>query len=483
MTPNKDSRVARPSAELSARHYTLTRRTGHSIRIPRYWVPGLAGLAGVLLLLLGGTLLSYADTSPDARPALLRVLPTSFWFPETSSQAAPPPARAPVAAPAPSLPSQPRPAAAVASAPSEPRSAAAVAPTPTSLTLSRDAYAPPPLVGRAESDWAARGPLPPTTSNLALTDSTVAASSPTLAAIALPPPNKTALPSAAFEAVPAFGVTAAPTTKPLVLPTSTLPPSPTTVPTAPPSPSAVPTSQASRSAVPTSVPSPSAQPTLVVAAVASPSRPTPTVAPPATAQPPDYKLGDTVAITEVLKGFAFTGHWPNSTEGVYATDWYPRSASQSCTNSHRMPLAVPVAGTWRLASQMAPMGGTQYTLIGELDDGNSVGFTHVDRDVKTGRVAANTVVGFVGISGLESFDAAGLNPSHVHVTWNSRIISGWDGGAGNRPARDFFGQYGFQVEIRDAASGASPQHYMMRQGCGGMQGAQQGTGRPGSRSR
>ena len=53
------------------------------------------------------------------------------------------------------------------------------------------------------------------------------------------------------------------------------------------------------------------------------------------------------------------------------------------------------------------MGGALYTLIGDLDDGNSVAFTHVDRDVLTGRVAANTVVGFVGISGLEQFNAAG----------------------------------------------------------------------------
>jgi hypothetical protein len=204
------------------------------------------------------------------------------------------------------------------------------------------------------------------------------------------------------------------------------------------------------------------------------------VAPPPTALPLNYNLGDTVAITQVLKGFAFTGHWPNSPEGVYATDWYPRSATQPCANSHRLPLAMPVAGKWRLTSQMSPIGGTQYTLIGELDDGNSVGFTHVDRDVLTGRVAANTVVGFVGVSGLEPFDAMGLNPSHAHTAWNDRVISGWDGDAGNRPARDFFNQYGFQVEIRNASAGATPQHYMMRQGCGGMPGlprpAARGTG-------
>jgi hypothetical protein len=201
------------------------------------------------------------------------------------------------------------------------------------------------------------------------------------------------------------------------------------------------------------------------------------VAPSATALPRDYKLGDTVAITQVLKGFAFTGHWPNSPEGIYATDWYPRSTTQPCANSHRLPLAMPVAGKWRLVSQMSPLGGAQYTLIGELDDGNSVAFTHVDRDVLTGRQPANTVVGFVGITGLEPFDAMGENPSHAHTAWNDRIVPGWDGDAGNRPARDFFGQYGFQVEIRDAATGATPQNYMMRQGCGGMVGVPRPAGR------
>ena len=44
-------------------------------------------------------------------------------------------------------------------------------------------------------------------------------------------------------------------------------------------------------------------------------------------------------------------------------------------------------------------------------------------------------------------------------------------------ARDLFGQYGFQVEIRDAATGATPQNYMMRQGCGGMVGVPRGAGR------
>jgi len=199
--------------------------------------------------------------------------------------------------------------------------------------------------------------------------------------------------------------------------------------------------------------------------------------PTATALSRDYKLGDKVVITQILKGFAFTGHWPGSPEGVYATDWYPRSATQSCTNSHRLPLAMPVAGTWRQVSASTPMGGVMLSLIGDLDDGNSVGFTHVDRDVLTGRAEANTIVGFVGISGLEQFDAMGLNPSHAHTAWNDRIISGWNGDAGNRPARDFFPQYGFQVEIRDAAQGATPQQYMMRQGCGGMPGMPRTAGR------
>ena len=213
----------------------------------------------------------------------------------------------------------------------------------------------------------------------------------------------------------------------------------------------------------------------MIAVAASPTSlptplPTPTIVAVATALTRDYKLGDTVAITQVLKGFAFTGHWRNSPEGIYATDWYPRSATQSCPNSHRMPLAMPFGGTWRLVSAPGPMGGSMYTLIGELDDGNSVGFTHVDRDVLTGRQSANTVVGFVGISGLEAFDSIGENPSHAHTAWNDRVVPGWDGDKGNRPARDFFDQYGFQVEIRDPSSGATPQAYMMRQACGGMLG-------------
>jgi len=174
-----------------------------------------------------------------------------------------------------------------------------------------------------------------------------------------------------------------------------------------------------------------------------------------------------VQITTILKGFATTSHWLGSPEGIYATDWYPRSATERCANSHRLPLAMPVAGKWRMASASTPMGGTMYSLIGELEDGNSVGFTHVDSDVSTGWAAANTVVGFVGISGLEQFDALGLNPSHAHTAWNDRIVPGWDGDRGSQPAKDFFARYGFQVELRDPGRAASPMMYMARQSCGG----------------
>jgi hypothetical protein len=459
MTSDDDRRAARRWDEPRARHYTLTGRRGHRVPTRRYWVLGLAGLAGVLLVLLGGALLSYAETSPDERPSLLHVLTSKLWYPEWNSQVATPSARSNVPAPATSLPNEPRYVAQVPP-PASPTVSRATPTPPPAVALGASGAAggplPPTAVGGAESA-AARGPLPPTTLTPSPTDMGVASSSPTPDAVALPPPHKPTLAPDALAAIPAFGAPAVLATKTLVPPTPTLSP-PT--PTLPPPPSAV----------PTSLPSLSAQPSLVAAAVGSSSLPpTPTVAPSATALPRDYKLGDTVAITQVLKGFAFTDHWSGSREGVYATDWYPRSATQTCANSHRLPLAMPVAGNWRLSSLAAPMGGTQYTLIGELDDGNSVGFTHVDRDVLTGRAAANTVVGFVGLSGLESFDAAGLNPSHAHTAWNDRVISGWDGDKGNRPARDFFGRYGFQVEIRDSASGASPQNYMMRQGCGGMQ--------------
>jgi hypothetical protein len=439
MIPDKHRRVARRSSELRARHYTLTSRTGYRVPTLRYWVMGLAGLTGVMLLLLGGTLLSHADATPDERPSLLRGLTSSLWYPEWNSQAATPSAGSNVPSTTTSLPS-------------EPRYAADLGRPPASPTVGSATPIPPPAVGRADIGAAARGPLPPTSRTPSPIDASVGSSSPPLDDGALLPPRKATLTLLELAAIPVFGARAVPATKTLVPPSPTLPPLP--------------------SAVPTSAPPPSAQPSPGAAAVVSPSATrTPTVAPSATALPRDYKLGDKVVITQVLKGFAFTGHWPGSPEGVYATDWYPRSATQPCANSHRLPLAMPVGGTWRLVSASSPMGGAMLSLIGDLDDGNSVGFTHVDRDVLTGRAEANTVVAFVGITGLEPFDAMGVNPSHAHTAWNDRAIPGWDGDKGNRPARDFFPQYGFQVEIRDPIRGATPQLYMMRQGCGGMQGA------------
>ncbi|HLH22116.1 MAG TPA: hypothetical protein VK066_06315 [Chloroflexota bacterium] len=471
MTADEGRRATRRLDEPRVRHYTVTSRASYPEIPPRYRVLGLAGLAVVLLLLLGGTLLVQADTSPDERPRLLRSLTDAVWSPERNSQVATPAAPAIVPAAATSLPSEPR--YAVALSPLQPSPTVSRA-TPTSpplegraasaaATRAAPASTSPPLVGRAESGTVAWGPLPPTALSPVPTGTSGAASAATRAAIALPPPHTATLAPAAFAAVPAFGVPAVPATKTLVSPTAVLP-----TPTQPPPPTTV----------PTPLPSPTAPPSLTATPVASPSPPpTPTVAPSATALPISYKLGDPVAITQVLKGFAFTGHWPNSPEGIYATDWYPRSATQPCANSHRMPLAMPVAGKWRVTSVMSPLGGTQYTLIGELDDGNSVAFTHVDPDVLTGRVAANTVVGFVGISGLEQFDAMGENPSHAHTAWNDHVVPNWDGDAGNRPARDFFPQYGFQVEIRDPAYGATPQTYMMRQACGGMVGVPRPAGR------
>jgi hypothetical protein len=204
-----------------------------------------------------------------------------------------------------------------------------------------------------------------------------------------------------------------------------------------------------------------------VAPAAPLAQPSPTAAPPATS-PTSYKLGDVVPITSILKGFAPTSHWLGSPEGIYATDWYPRSSTERCANSHRLPLAMPVAGKWRLASAPGPMGGTIYSVIGELEDGNSVAFTHVDSDVSTGWAAANTVVAFVGISGLEQFDAMGMNPSHAHTAWNIGIVPGWNGDIGNQPAKDFFARYGFQVELREPSRATSPLTYMARQACGGV---------------
>ena len=76
-----------------------------------------------------------------------------------------------------------------------------------------------------------------------------------------------------------------------------------------------------------------------------------------------------------------------------------------------------------------------YTLIGELDDGNSVGFTHVDSELTTGWAAANTVVGFVGISGIEQLDAMGMHPSHAHTAWNSGVVRAGMGTEGTSPRK------------------------------------------------
>jgi hypothetical protein len=281
---------------------------------------------------------------------------------------------------------------------------------------------------------------------------------------------------------PAFGSQA-------VIPSRT-PVPPTPVPPTPVPPTAVPTSTlVPATAVPTTPPStpsptpprtPTTDPTsaAVVALArrqdsggvgAAPAAPAAVVA--ATPIPVSltgYKLGDVVQITTILKGFASTSHWVGSPEGIYATDWYPRSATERCADSHRMPLAMPVAGKWRFISAPGPMG-PMYSLIGELDDGNTVGFTHVDSDVLTGWAAANTVVGFVGISGLEQLDAIGMHPSHAHTAWNIGVVPGWDGDRGNQPAKDFFAKYGFQVELRDPSRAVSPMMYMSHQSCGGSQ--------------
>ena len=74
---------------------STTRRTLPVIPRP-YWLPGLAGLGVVLLLLLGGTLLVQADTSPDTRPALLRGLTESLGLPDRTRQYVTPVVRATV---------------------------------------------------------------------------------------------------------------------------------------------------------------------------------------------------------------------------------------------------------------------------------------------------------------------------------------------------------------------------------------------------
>jgi hypothetical protein len=173
-------------------------------------------------------------------------------------------------------------------------------------------------------------------------------------------------------------------------------------------------------------------------------------------------------ITAILGGFSFTQHWYGSQEGAGAVDWYPRSTSEPCANCHRMPLALPVGGTLRLSAVSAPLGGSMYTVIARTDDGFDVAFTHVDVDARKGRFEPHQVFGFVGISALESFEAAGLNPAHNHTAWGRGMPSNWNGDAGNLAARDFFGHYGFDVELRDPRYEASPQSYMAGVSCGGM---------------
>jgi hypothetical protein len=201
---------------------------------------------------------------------------------------------------------------------------------------------------------------------------------------------------------------------------------------------------------------------------AAPTRP----APPAT----PWKLGDTVPdIRLILGGFAFTSHWPGSQEGPAATDWYPKSTTEHCANCHRLPLALPVGGTVRFARRqlptpISPVPLIMNTAIVATDDGFQVGFSHVDADVRTGRSEPNQVFAFVGISALEPFDAAGENPSHAHTAWNRGTVPGWQGGAGNLLARDFFAHYGFSVELRDPSLEPGPLAYWVRHACGGVLG-------------
>jgi hypothetical protein len=461
--------VARPGDGPRARHYTVTSRARRAALWRRYWVLGATGVAAVLLLLVGGTLLSHADDSPDDRPIVLRGWTERLWQPQRSSQVATPLARGPVPPSATPLPGAARPA--PGGAPQAGAAALLAAASPTASRVMPTATL---ALGMTASDRAAIGPLPPTSQSPAQPSASGAPSTSALEAVALPPPLTKTVTPVLFASVPSFGITAAPTPKPPAPPSPSPFPSSTRVPTATLTLAPLP-SPNTRSAAAVAMPSPT--PTQQPSPTATQAPPTPTAVPATPVPPRDYKLGDQLAITQVLKGFAFTGHWPGSPEGIYATDWYPRSATESCANSHRMPLAMPVGGTWKLTSEPSPLGGSAYTLIGELDDGNSVAFTHVDRDVVTGHQAANTVLGFVGVSGLEQFDAMGLNPSHAHTAWNDRVVPGWNGDMGDRPARDFFGQYGFQVEIRDAAQGATPMDYMRRSGCGGMIGAS----RPGIR--
>lgn len=210
-------------------------------------------------------------------------------------------------------------------------------------------------------------------------------------------------------------------------------------------------------------------PTALTAPVASAAAP---AAPPAAA----FNLGDTVPdIKTILRGFSFTAHWPQSPEGPFATDWYPKSTTEQCANCHRLPLALPVGGNVRLVRkqlQAPPFIPGPLILnhaVVTTDDGVQVSLGHVDLDVRQGRAEANQVFAFVGTSALEFFDTAlHENPSHVHVAWNSSPVPNWQPGMGNQPARDFFPHFGFTVELRDPVFEPGPMTYFFRRACGGM---------------
>jgi hypothetical protein len=106
-----------------------------------------------------------------------------------------------------------------------------------------------------------------------------------------------------------------------------------------------------------------------------------------------------------------------------------------------------------------PEGTQMHTAIWVGDDGFVVGFTHVRGDVITGRAEAGEVFAYVSISGIESM--ANLLAAHIHLAVGNRstMPPGWNGMMGDIPARNFFGHYGFQVELREVNQECSPMHY------------------------